>query len=108
MVNTSFTNVTTTATQVLPPVSFTDPAGFFTLIIGAALVVIAIYIVFKVIKNFVVNAIIGGIGLIVLHFIGPMIGLNIKISLLNIIICLISGLPGLVIVVILTMLSITG
>ncbi len=90
----------------VPPVSLTDPAGFFTLIIGVALVVIAIYIVFKVIKNLVVNAVLGGIGLIILHFVGPLIGLNIKINLINILISLIAGLPGLVIVLVLSVLSI--
>ncbi len=78
--------------------------GIILAIVGLALIIVAGYIVYKLLKNLVANAIIGGIGLIVLHFLAPSLGLEIPFSLTNIIISLIAGLPGLVIVVLLTVL----
>ncbi len=78
--------------------------GVIIAVIGLLLFIVAGYIVYKVLKNLIANAIIGGIGLIVLHFLGPMVGLEIPLSITNIIISIIAGLPGLVIVVLLTLL----
>ncbi len=78
--------------------------GIIIAIIGLLLFIVAGYIVYKVLKNLIANAIIGGIGLIVLHFLGPTVGLEIPLSITNIIISIIAGLPGLVIVVLLTLL----
>lgn len=79
----------------------------FTLIVGLALVVIMAFIAYKVFKNLVVNAIFGGLGLLVLHFlIGPFMDLEIPVSVANILIALIAGLPGLVIIVLLALMGI--
>ncbi len=80
----------------------------FALIVGLALVVIMAFIAYKVFKNLVVNAIFGGIGLLALHFfIGPFMGLDIPVSIGNMLIALIAGLPGLVIIVLLALMSIS-
>ena len=78
--------------------------GIIIAIVGLALVIVAGYIVYKVLKNLVANAIIGGVGLIALHFLAPMVGLEIPFSLTNIIISLVAGLPGLVIVILFSVL----
>ncbi len=88
------------------PLNPYEPMGLITIIIGVVLVVAAFYVVYKVIKNLVANAIIGGVGLAVLHFLAPLVGISIKISLANIIISLVAGLPGLVVVVLLAVLGI--
>ena len=75
-----------------------EPTGMLTLIIGVVLVVAAFYIFYRVIKDVVANGIIGGIGLVVLHFVAPLVGIEVEISLLNIVIALVGGLPGLVII----------
>ena len=86
----------------------TGEISLFTLIVGIALVIIMAYVVYKVIKNLIANAIFGGIGLLVLHFLlGPMTGVDVPITIGNIVISLIAGLPGLVIVVLLALMSIT-
>lgn len=82
-----------------------EPMGLLTIIIGVVLVVAAFYIFYKVIKNLIANAIIGGIGLIVLHLIAPFVGINIEINLLNIVIALVAGLPGLVILLVISVLG---
>jgi len=89
------------------PLNPYEPMGILTIIIGVVLVVAAFYIVFKVIKNLVANAVIGGVGLIVLHFVAPFVGITVEISLINIIISLVAGLPGLVVVVLLALLGIS-
>ena len=89
------------------PLNPYEPMGILTIIIGVVLVVAAFYIVFKVIKNLVANAIIGGVGLVVLHFVAPFVGLEVGISLMNIVIALVAGLPGLVVVVLLAVLGIS-
>ncbi len=78
--------------------------GVIIAIIGVLLFIVAGYIVYKILKNLVANAIIGGIGLIALHFLGPVVGLPIPLKLTNIIIGIVAGLPGLVIVVLLALL----
>ena len=99
----AFENMTNPLENVTaPPVELTSITGIITLIIGLVLVVVAAYIVYKVLKNLIANAIIGGIGLIVLHFLFPMLfKIEVPITILNILICVIAGLPGLVIVVLL-------
>ena len=88
------------------PLNPYEPMGILTIIIGVVLVVAAFYIVYKVIKNLVANAIIGGVGLVVLHFVAPFVGIKIGITLTNIVISLVAGLPGLVVVVLLAVLGI--
>ncbi len=78
--------------------------GVIIAIVGLALIIVAGYIVYKLLKNLVTNAIIGGIGLIALHFLAPMVGLEIPFSIVNILTSLIAGLPGLIIVVLLAIL----
>lgn len=79
-----------------------EPTGLLTLIIGVVLVVAAFYIFYKVIKNIIANSIIGGIGLVVLHFIGPVVGIEIPLNILSIVIALIGGLPGLMILILMS------
>ncbi|MFC2174638.1 pro-sigmaK processing inhibitor BofA family protein [archaeon] len=83
-----------------PAISFYEPSGLIVMIIGVVLIVAAFYVFFKIIKNVIANAIIGGIGLIVLHFVAPHVGVNIPIDLINIIIAIIGGLPGLAIILV--------
>ena len=78
--------------------------GVIIAIIGVLLFIVAGYIVYKILKNLVANAIIGGLGLLVLHFLGPVVGLQVPLNLTNIIISIIAGLPGLVIVILLAVL----
>ncbi|MCD4739847.1 pro-sigmaK processing inhibitor BofA family protein [archaeon] len=92
----------------VPPIDITSTTGIITLVIGLVLLVVAVYIVYKVLKNLIANAVIGGVGLIVLHFVIPhFFDVNIEMSLLNIVISLVAGLPGLVIVLILTLFGIS-
>ncbi len=84
--------------------SIVSANGLIILVVGALLFIVAGYIVYKILKNLIANAIIGGIGLIVLHFLAPMIGIEIPINLVNIIISILAGLPGLVIVILLAIL----
>jgi len=97
MVN--FTNFT-----ALP--DFTGTNGILLTVIAAAVVVIGIYIVLKVVKSLIINAIMGGIGLILLNFFGPMVGLDVPLTLLNVVVALVAGIPGLVILVLLALLGI--
>ena len=103
-----FENVTAPLANITQaPLELTSPAGIVVLIVGIALVVLAFYIVYKVLKNLVANAIIGGIGLIVMHFLfPPFLNMEIPISLANIIISLLAGVPGLIIVIILSVFGI--
>lgn len=89
------------------PLELTSPLGIVIIIIGIVLVVLAFYVVYKVLKNLIANAIIGGIGLIVMHFLFPtLFHISIPINLANIIICLVAGIPGLIIVIILSVFGI--
>jgi len=89
------------------PLELTSPLGIVTAIIGIVLVVLAFYVVYRVLKNLIANAIIGGIGLIVMHFLFPVsFNVHIPINLANIIICLVAGIPGLIIVIILSVFGI--
>lgn len=83
------------------PLNPYEPMGIVTIIIGVVLVVAAFYIFYKVVKDLVINAIVGGIGLVVLHFLVPFVGLEIPITLLTILIALVAGLPGLIILILL-------
>ncbi len=94
----------TLVNQTFSGFSITSANGLITAIVGLLLFIVAGYIVYKILKNLVANAIIGGIGLIVLHFLGPMVGLPIPLNITNIIISIIAGLPGLVVVVLLALL----
>jgi len=96
MVN--FTNFT-----ALP--DFTGTNSILLTVIAAALVVIGIYIVLKVVKSLIINAIMGGIGLIILNFFGPMVGLDIPLTMLNIVVALVAGIPGLVILILLAVMG---
>lgn len=101
MVLENITNVTKA------PLELTSPTGVVLLIVGLALVVLAFYVVYKVLKNLIANAIIGGIGLIIMHFVfPPLLHIKIPITLTNIIISLIAGIPGLIIVIILSVFGI--
>ncbi|MCK4327617.1 MAG: pro-sigmaK processing inhibitor BofA family protein [Candidatus Diapherotrites archaeon] len=82
------------------PIAFNEPSGLIVLAVGAVVVVAAFYIFFRIIKDVIANAIIGGIGLIVLHFAGPHIGVSVPIDLINIVIAILGGLPGLAIIVV--------
>ena len=62
------------------PLNFYEPSGLIGLIIGIVVIVAAFYIFFKVIKDLIINAIIGGVGLIVLHFAAPYAGLAVPID----------------------------
>lgn len=101
-------NITSALSNIsTPPLELTSPMGIITLVIGLVLVVVAAYIVYKLLKNLIANAIIGGIGLIVLHFLLPFLfKIEVPITLLNIVICVVAGLPGLVIVVVLSVFGI--
>lgn len=89
------------------PLELTSPTGIVVLIIGLALVILAFYVVYRILKNLIANAIIGGIGLIVMHFVFPFLfHIDVPITLANIIICLIAGIPGLIIVIILSVFGI--
>ncbi|MBN3036949.1 MAG: pro-sigmaK processing inhibitor BofA family protein [Candidatus Diapherotrites archaeon] len=96
-------NATVGAAQSVasPAVDILSLNGIIVLVIGTVLVIAAFYAVYKVLKNLVANAIIGGVGLIAMHFLFPLfLGLEVPISLLNIIVALLAGLPGLVIIVV--------
>jgi inhibitor of the pro-sigma K processing machinery len=84
-----------------------DTGSIFTLIVGLALVIVAAYVVYKVLKSLVINAIAGGIGLLALHFLGPLVGFTMPITVNTILVCVIAGLPGLVIAVVLKLLGVT-
>ena len=92
---------------VAPSLEVFSAPGIITLVVGIALVVAAFYIVYKVLKNVIANAIIGGVGLILMHFLFPFLfGFEVSIGLMNILIALIAGLPGLVIVIVLSLFGI--
>jgi hypothetical protein len=88
------------------PLEIGSPEGIITLLIGIALIVVSVFVVYKVMKNLVANAIIGGVGLILLHFglpffLGP--EFHVPINAVNVVVCIIAGLPGLFIVLILSL-----
>ncbi len=97
-------NVTQAVNATGMSFSLLSANGLIIAIIGFLLFIVAGYIVYKILKNLIANAIIGGIGLIILHFLAPMVGVEIPLSITNIIISIIAGLPGLVIVILLAVL----
>ena len=98
MVNASLPNVS------LPPIpSIGTGQGEILLILLAIALIILFYIFIRVVKDLIANAIAGGIGLIVMHFLFPsVLNIAIPLSLRNIIISLIGGIAGLAIVLVLT------
>ncbi len=75
--------------------------GGIVIFLGLIGIVIAFYIMYKVLKNLIANAVIGGVGLVLLHFIVPYLSdFEVPLDLLNILIAVVAGLPGLVIVLV--------
>jgi hypothetical protein len=90
------------------PVNPFSGEGMVVAIVGLVLLVAAFYIVYKIVKDLIANAILGGIGLILLHFLLPQIlPFKVPLSLLNIVIAIVAGVPGLIIVILLTILGIS-
>ncbi len=58
----------------------------------------------KVVKELVVNAILGGLALLLINFIGGFLGINIVITPLNAILVGFLGVPGVVILLVIQML----
>lgn len=58
----------------------------------------------KVVRELVVNAILGGLALVLINFIGGFLGINIVISPLNAILVGFLGVPGVVILLVIQML----
>ncbi|MCD6522406.1 MAG: pro-sigmaK processing inhibitor BofA family protein [Candidatus Diapherotrites archaeon] len=96
-------NATVNATA---PLQLFSTNGIVVFVIGAMLVIVTGYIIYKVVKQLILNSIIGGIGLIVMHFVAPYIGYEVQINALNILIALIAGLPGLVIIALMVLFGI--
>ncbi len=94
----------TLVNQTLTGFSIGSVNGIIIAIVGILLILVAGYIVYKILKNLIANAIIGGLGLLALYYLGPIVGIPIKLNLTNIIISVIAGLPGLVIVILLSVL----
>lgn len=87
-----------------PVLELNSVTGIITIVIGIVLLVVTVYIVYKILKNLIANAIIGGVGLILLHFLmPPLFGIEVDITLATIAICVIAGLPGLVVTVVLSL-----
>jgi hypothetical protein len=74
------------------------------LILGTLLLIVIFFIVIRVFKNIVANVIIGGVGLVLLHFLLPFLfGIQIPLSVMNVIIALVGGAAGLAIILVLTL-----
>jgi len=95
-------------TSIIDPVQGTSIlASNSILVLGfaALLLIVSFYVVFMVLKNFVANAIVGGVGLVMMNQLAPiLVEVQVPISVTNIIIALIGGLPGLVIIGVLSFL----
>ena len=96
-------------TSLLDPAQGTSILSSSSLLVlgfAALLLIVSFYVVFIVLRSFVANAIVGGIGLIAMSLLGPILfEIQVPISITNIVIALVGGLPGLVIIAVLSMFS---
>ena len=75
----------------------TSFAGNFGILLGAIILIVAFFLFMKFVKNIIANTIIGIVGLIILKFI---LGVSIPLNALTVLIVVVTGIPGLAVLLI--------
>ncbi len=78
-------------------------ASSLVLLIVAVLILAGLYFLIKDVKYLIVNAILG----VIILFLARFIGINVPIDLIAVIISAIAGIPGAILLIILSLLGIT-